>query len=65
MRPALGYFVHNLQHEDGKLKYGTYTVPLLQPPISFRDLDTNPSPRTDGQLNFSILDPDTDRENTA
>ena len=64
LRP-IGYFVHDLLHPDGKLNYGTFNNPLLQPPISFRDLDTNPSPRTDAQVNFSVLDPDEDREDTA
>ena len=64
MQP-IGYFVHDLLHEDGKLKFGTYTNALLLPPISFRDLDANPSPRLDAQVNFSVLDPDQERENTA
>lgn len=29
MLPTLGYFVYNLIGEDGKLKFGTHTVPLL------------------------------------
>ena len=37
----------------------------MMPPISFRDLDANPSPRLDAFINFSILDPRQDRENTA
>ena len=44
---AHGYFVHDLSFPDGKLRYGTYTQPLLKPPISFRDLEDNLSPRTD------------------
>ena len=61
----LGYFVHELVQHDGKMRFGTFTSPLLQPPISFRSLEENPSPRIDAQVNFSVLDPDSDRENTA
>ena len=43
----LGYYVHNMLLHDGKIKFGTYTFQLLQPPISFRDLEANPSPRMD------------------
>mmetsp|Transcript_19884 Transcript_19884/g.24589 ORF Transcript_19884/g.24589 Transcript_19884/m.24589 type:complete len:99 (+) Transcript_19884:289-585(+) len=42
MKP-IGYSVHDLLNPDGKVKYGTFTEPLLLPPISFRDLDSNPS----------------------
>ena len=61
----IGYFVHDLILNDGKVKFGTYTTQMLMPPISFRDLESNPSPRMDAQINFSVLDPDQERENTA
>ena len=34
----IGYFVHNLTLADGRINYGTFTMPLLLPPISFRPL---------------------------
>ena len=55
MKP-IGYTIHELLLPDGKVKYGTFTNPLLSPPISFRDLNSNPSPRLDALVNFSILD---------
>ena len=56
--------MHNLTAEDGKLKFGTHTLDLLLPPISFRE-NENPSHRTGAQLNFTVMDPDEVRENTA
>ena len=61
----IGYTLHEILQPDGKVKYGTYTSPLLLPPISFRDLDSNPSPRLDAQINFSILDVEQERVSTA
>ena len=62
----IGYLVQDLINPlDGKIKYGTFTSHLLSPPISFRSLERNPSPRTMAQVNFSILEPETDRQNTA
>ena len=62
---STGYAVHDLVHPDGKLKYGTFEVGLLLPPISFRNVDENPSARSAAALNFSLLAPEAERENTA
>lgn len=65
MKP-IGYLVQDLTNPvDGKIKYGTFTSQLLSPPISFRTQDKNPSPSTAAQVNFSVLEPEKDRENTA
>ena len=62
----IGYLIQDLCNPtDGKIKFGTYTAQLLTPPISFRDLEVNQSPRTLAQVNFSLLAPETDRENTS
>lgn len=62
---AIGYTVHELTHEDGKLKFGTFSAPLLLPPISFRSIDKNPSPRLEAIVNFSVLDIESERQDAA
>jgi hypothetical protein len=57
--------VHDLVDIQGKMKFGTYTLDLMVPPISFRDLDENPSERTANKINFTIMDPDEYRADTA
>ena len=64
MKP-IGYTIHELLLPDGKIRYGTFTNPLLSPPISFRDLNSNPSPRLDALVNFSILDVEEQRIQSA
>ena len=62
---STGYAVHDLVHPDGKLRFGTFEAGLLLPPISFRHVDENPSARSAAALNFSVLAPEAERENTA
>lgn len=52
---SIGYTVQELSHNEGKLKFGTFTSPLLIPPISFKDINENPSPLMENaQINFSL-----------
>lgn len=53
---CLGYCVHELQDEDGKLVFGSWEKPLIDPPITFRDHDY--AMNNGNTISFSVMAPE-------
>jgi hypothetical protein len=50
---VLGYTMHDLQDEEGKLKFGTWERPMNDAPITFRDHDYGSS--NGSSVCFSVM----------
>lgn len=53
-----GYLVQDLVNDEGKLNFGQFERGLIEPPISFRDLDEAPLPNSPNTVCFSIISPE-------
>ena len=53
-----GYTVQDLVNDEGKINFGQFERGLIEPPISFRDLDEAPIPNSANTICFSVITPE-------